>query len=222
METLDKNLSYIYGWFAGDGSLYSNTRNRGKFFTEISMIDKDIIEKMKSVFDNINVYSSIRTRTRNTNFKKNYTSISLSVFSLDFRNFIKKAGFPEGSKHLTIKPPTIPFDKKSFTRGFIDADGSFCIGKKHDIPIISICISSDDLYLFFSDLLFDVCDYRPNLSRNKRDNIYNLQITKGNSLDIIKWLEYENEKEISLNRKRDKALEFIGKYSKIYKQEIEK
>jgi len=217
MEELDRELSYVYGWFAGDGGLYSSTRNRGKLSTEISIIDKDIIYKMKDIFDSLDINSTIRTRTRNTNYKNNYESISLSVFSLEFRKFFMKAGFPEGSKHLLIKPPVIPFDTQSFTRGFIDADGSFCIGKTYNIPIISICISSEDLYSFFINIIAEVCGYIPNLTRNKRDSVYNLQITRKNAITFIGWLGYENQREISLNRKKSKALELVNIYKEVYK-----
>lgn len=216
-DVLNKDLSYMYGWFAGDGGLYNTTRNRGKLQTEISFEDKDIIYKLESILSSMQINSSVRTRTRDTNYKLSYKSISLAVYSLDFRTFFIDAGFEKGCKTTSIAPPTIPFDEKSFARGYIDADGSFCIGRTHNIPILSICISSEKIYLFFIKEIEKVCGYTPNLTRNKRDNVYNLQVTRKNVLDFIDWLGYDIEGEISLDRKKYKALELVNKYKTLYK-----
>jgi len=215
---LNNNLSYLYGWFAGDGGLYNDTRNRGRLSTEVNFRDKDIIEKLQHIFDSINIRSSIRMRTRDTNFKFNYQSISLIVYSLEFRKFFMKIGFQEGSKCLTMSPPIINFNKNAFARGFIDANGSICISK-NDRLILSICITSDSMYSFFVDMINNICGYKLQLHRNKRDNVYNIVLTNKNAILFIKWLDYENINEISLDRKREKALELIDKYKIMCKQQ---
>ncbi len=210
---LDSDLSYLYGWFAGDGGLYNTTRNRGRLSTEINYDDRDIIYKLASVFDSLNVKAYIGTRTRDTNpFKSIYKSIFLRVNSLEFRKTIMAAGFIEGDKHLTVRPPIIPFVHNSFVRGYIDADGSFGIVKAYNIPFISICVSSENMYKYLKNIMKEVCDFEINLTRNKRDNLYNMQLTRKKAIMFMKWLEYDKG-EISLDRKQKKVLELVNLYS---------
>lgn len=53
LETLTaEEKFYIIGLFQGDGSLSESTRNRGKFQYEISIKDRDIIDKLYPLFSN--------------------------------------------------------------------------------------------------------------------------------------------------------------------------
>lgn len=213
---LDKDMSYIYGWFLADGTLYNTTRNRGRLSTEVSSKDLDILEKMSYVLTREGFKNSITSRTRNTNFKSNYESKILRICSLELRTFFKECGFPEGKKSCVAKPPSFQYDEVSFSRGYIDADGSFSIGKTHDIPILSICLSSDFMYEFFREKLKIICGFESNIKRNSRDNVYNLMITRKKALLFIKWLGYEEDGILSLNRKRMKAVELLSKYNEKY------
>lgn len=103
------NNSYIYGLLQADGNFYETTRNRGKIRLEISKRDKDIIYKLSN---NLNVNTNISERTRDTNFKEEYDSISLTIFSLEFRNKIKSLGLHPGKKDISIKPPNKEYKKQ--------------------------------------------------------------------------------------------------------------
>ena len=71
---MDKNQSYIYGLLITDGNLYLTSRNRGRVTLEVSDKDKDIVESLVKIIPN----SSTRIRTRDTNFKQNYTTYTFT------------------------------------------------------------------------------------------------------------------------------------------------
>lgn len=210
---LDKEMSYIYGWMLSDGTLSESTRNRGKLSSEISVKDIDILEKMKNVLQEHNISSTLTFRTRTTPFKKDFEAVKLSVFSLETRNTFKELGFPVGKKSDIVTPPNGLFSENDFCRGFIDGDGSIGIAKQRNYPFVSVVISSDPLYDYFSEKVNDVCGYLPNINRNKRDNVYNLGINRKNCILFLNWLDYSR---LSLKRKQDKAKYILENYSNMY------
>lgn len=93
--------SYVYGLLGTDGSLSLLERNRGKITLEVNSKDSDIIEKLYHLIPN----STIRERTRNTNFKENYIITIFSNSRLEFRQEMIAFGLPIGDKTNTIGPP---------------------------------------------------------------------------------------------------------------------
>ena len=84
---LSENESYLIGFVQGDGNIYEQTRNRGKMSIEVSKRDADMPLKLKQIIQSMfqcNV--TISERTRDTNFKKNHTSIRLSVCDIRYYN----------------------------------------------------------------------------------------------------------------------------------------
>ena len=70
---MNKLESYVYGLLITDGSLNLSTRNRGKVTLEVNNKDSDIVEKLYKVIPN----SSVRERTRTTNFSKNFVTTKI-------------------------------------------------------------------------------------------------------------------------------------------------
>jgi hypothetical protein len=174
----------MLGFMQADGHLQMNSRNRGKLSIEIGEKDADILYQFKKL---VGCVSHIRKRTRNTNFKDNYTSISWTVHDLGFRTAINEAGVPYGPKSSIIKPPDSDHVKRDYWRGIIDADGSVGITGL-GFPFISLVTSSTFLAESFFDLIEEHCGYRPNVKPNKRDGIRNIIIAKEKAQALIQYL----------------------------------
>lgn len=118
--------SYLFGFLLADGSLYLNSRNRGRVQIEISYNDIDIIEK---IYENFPYKSTITSRERVTNFKTDYKSIIWGCHQLEFREQLLELGFPRQDKTNVANTPHKKYLKPAFWRGYIDGDGSIGIYK---------------------------------------------------------------------------------------------
>lgn len=148
------------------------------------------------------------SRTRNTNFKSNYNSCSLTIFDYEFRQAIKPY-IPVGRKSNTISPPVnLPgYSEKDYIRGLIDSDGSLGITSENK-PFISLCTQSEKIKDFILNSIFQVTGSEKRLTRNIRDGIYNISIFNEDAVLYTKYL-YENS-ELYLDRKYNKYVEIIS------------
>lgn len=192
-----EHKSYIIGFIHGDGNHYEQSRNRGKISIEISAKDVDILDKM----ENILVDVSRRSRTRDTNFKKDYKSCSLTIHKKEMRNYFDT---PIGKKSKIIGPPP-NVAIKHYIRGLFDADGSIGITAQNR-PFWSLCTSSEKVKELMLKDIKDKLDFEKRLNRNKRDNNYNIVLYDEDAIEYASLL-YHNAT-IYLNRKYDKFLEF--------------
>lgn len=194
----ERKLSYILGFLQGDGHHGESTRNRGRIVIELNYGDIDILEKIQQIITPyINV--KLKSRIRDTNFKKCYSSVTLSVYDLEFREQIKKY-IPVGSKSNIIEPPTtLPkFSKRDYIRGLVDADGSVGISK-NNIPFISLCVSSEKIKEFLIQDIENITGVKKEINRNKRDNVYNIMLNNEQAVIYSNYL-YQNT-DLYLNRK---------------------
>ena len=113
-------------------------------------------------------------------------------------------GFPKENKTLNANSPTKDYYRKDFWRGVIDGDGSLGIRKSG--PYLSLTTKSEFLKEEFVKLVEDFTGFRMNVSRNQRDNIYNLTITANNAKVLAEWL-YNEHPDLCLERKHQKSLE---------------
>lgn len=81
-------------------------------------------------------YSSVRYRTRTTNFRADYRTATLGFFDQAVRRALASAGVPTGRKSNDIEPPPIPFSAPDYVRGLLDGDGSIGFTAK-GIPFVS-------------------------------------------------------------------------------------
>lgn len=92
------------------------------------------------------------------------------------------------------------YSELDYWRGIVDGDGSLGIKKISKMPYLSITTHSDELYRDFNLLLEKHLNFKLNIHRNKRDNIYNMVILMEKALFITKLL-YGNSA-ISIDRKQ--------------------
>lgn len=202
---INKEISYLIGLFQTDGSMSEYTGNKGNFSIELSSKDEDIIYKIKEL---IPYNYNIKKRTRKTivnNREYNNESICLRVYNLEFRTFLNECGIPYGKKSKIIKPPLQLKDLsiKDYLRGLYDGDGSLGFTKT-DLPYMSFTTDSDSISKFIVENISKITK-KPlkKLKRNNRDNIYNICITKEDTILFVNELYYDNC--LSIKRKYDNA-----------------
>ena len=204
------NKDYIYGLLLSDGTLALYGRNRGRVSIEVSLKDIDIIEKISVQIPN----GSIHYRTRKTNFSKEYRSVAYYNHHREFREELMKRGFPAGNKCEIVQPPIDDYLEEEFWRGYIDGDGSIGFTKE-GLPYISIVTKSDAICSSFLNFLERRLGIIKILSRNKRDNCYNIVIKNEDAVELSRILYADAD--IYLNRKYQKYLE-IQKWKRTKKK----
>lgn len=205
MDLLKESDAYIYGLFLADGCLSESTRNRGKLRIELSIRDIEVLYRIESFFSG---YSCrIGTRRRDTNFKKDYESCSLTFHSLDLRTNLKSLGFPAGNKSEIANVPNCGYNAVAFWRGYLDGNGSFCISSKN-IPLVSMGTKSESLKEAYVRFLKEVTGEQKQVNRNKRDNFYNIISYRERALELVKCLNYATA-EVFITRKREAALNLL-------------
>lgn len=167
-------LAYMFGFFQADGHLSQDTRDRGKFRIELSKRDEHILYDFQKL---IPEYSSIKYRTRDTNFKDNYECCVLTISDLSFRDLLCSMGIPYGIKSEIIKPPVNPYSRIDYIRGLIDGNGSVGLTER-GFPLISLTTYSDFTAIDYKKFIFEHTGMVNNTNRNKRDNIYNIGMLK--------------------------------------------
>jgi hypothetical protein len=199
----ENDLSYLIGLFQTDGNLHETTRNRGKFRLELNIKDEDIIHKISKL---IKYNFKISSRERETNFGKSST-IMLSVYNIEFREFLKKSGVPAGKKSEIIKPPIHinKFSPTDYIRGLYDGDGSLGYTSTN-FPYVSFTTQSEFVKNFLIDYISEITfKNKKELTKNVRDNIYNIMITKEDAIMFCEKIYPENC--LSINRKYKSAQE---------------
>lgn len=207
--------SYFFGFAQTDGTLKKSSRNRGRLEIELGKRDKSILEVFKRLFPQ--VYSAIRIRDRDTNFKKGYRSYTLTICDMEFRNELNRLGLPYGRKSKIISPPKSEFCERDYVRGLIDGDGSLGVTGL-GFPFISFTVKSEKLKKYFLGVVEKITGEKKKLKRNKRDNIYNIMINRERAQKLIDYLYYPNclaldrklkKTKIALQWKRPKGLKRI-------------
>lgn len=188
--------AYMFGFIQADGHLQQNTRNRGKLQIELQESDRDVLEKFKEIIP-FNTFLS--TRTRDTNFKDNYTSAILVIHNQQFREGLIRIGLTYGKKSDIISAPKVDVSVVDYWRGMIDGDGSLGLTEK-EFPFLSLNCSSEQMANDYIQFLFSITGKLKTTSRNKRDNTYNICVNKEDAQEVVKKLYYDNS--IALNRKK--------------------
>lgn len=195
--------SYLFGLLMTDGSLNLQERNRGKVTLELQKEDSQLLQQIYEKIPN----SSLRERTRDTNFKEGYVSTIWSNSQLEFRTWLIDNGFPIEEKTWNACPPSCEFSIKDFWRGAFDGDGSLGFIKDGS-PFMSFTTKSEVLKTNLLELLKTEFGIVKNINRNKRDNIYNITIKNEDAQDFAHYL-YDNC-EIAMPRKYQKAQEIFS------------
>lgn len=186
----------MFGFIQADGHLHQNTRNRGRLEIELQESDRNVLEQFAKI---IPFNSNISTRTRNTNFKDNYTSVTFSVCDKRFRDQLVTAGLTYGKKSNCISIPDCNMATNDYWRGVIDGDGSLGLTGK-GFPFLSLNCSSEQMINAYIQFLNSITGKIKTTSRNSRDNTYNVCINKEDVQAVVQQI-YSNST-IALQRKK--------------------
>jgi hypothetical protein len=191
--------AYLMGLIHSDGHLSAQSRHRGCLSIELAQRDADILHKLQVV---IGAGATLSERTRDTNFSTAHSSVSLRVFDRGFREQLISLGVPVGPKSDTITPPSAPFSRIDYLRGYVDGDGSLGM-TSHGFPFLSVVTASEPIASLFAGFIFDVTGLRKQCNRNARDEVFNLSVFKEDARSIASALYYGGC--LSMDRKRDAA-----------------
>lgn len=201
---MDENFSYLFGLFQADGNLYEQSRNRGRLSLEILKRDEQIILILMKQIE-FNSFVSYRSRTTNFGFGE---YVKLSIYDRSFREKMKSLGFPVGKKDELIAPPIgESFEERDYIRGIIDGDGSLGL-TGNGFPFISLVTKSEAIKEYYINYIYRITNKMKNISRNKRDNVYNIMVNKEDAQKIVSDIYYDNC--ICLERKRNKSKEVLN------------
>jgi len=172
----------MLGLLHADGH-YDKQHTNGKITLEASMKDVDIAHKLSKVLPG---KSTITYRNRHTNYSKDSQTFVWSIYDKDIRT---QFPMPSGKKSHLIAPPDIPYSKVDYWRGIIDGDGSLGFTSQ-GLPFISLVTQSEALKETYIDFLEPILGYRKRLSRNTRDNVYNIVIFNEAAQSLANKLYY--------------------------------
>ena len=201
--------SYIYGLLLTDGTLNFANQEKytGQIVLEINKNDEDIVNKLCKIIP----HSTKTERIRNTNFKNEYHSVNFRICRQKFIKELIDFGFPIKDKTLNAAPPISYYDKNAFWRGVIDGDGSIGLSQNShgddNHAFLSLTTKSEILKDEFCEYIKTITGQELNPHRNKRDDIYNINITSHKCINVLREI-YKNAT-IYLDRKYQKYLECL-------------
>ncbi|MGW6391386.1 hypothetical protein ACWFR1_12975 [Streptomyces sp. NPDC055103] len=184
MDLKDPRYAYMFGFLQADGHMAEGTRLRGRITVEINARDIQILRE----FQELTPYnSSITERTRSTNFSENHHSATWSLCALEARTTLNQLGLPYGKKSKKITPPRVPFSRRDYLRGVIDADGSVGFTGQ-GFPFISLTTSSSAVGAYLCHYAKKVTGAERLIKRNARDGVYNILYTKEAAIQLAEHL----------------------------------
>lgn len=199
MDLENPDYAYMFGFLQMDGHLAAGTGKRGRLMVEIAHRDVAVLQR----FRELSPYpSSIRERTRATNFAESYRSATWTLCALEARERLVELGLPYGKKSQKVKPPRVPFSRRDYVRGVIDADGS--VGTTgQGLPFVGLTTASTAIATYLCFYVRQTIGAERRAGRNARDGVYNVLYTKEAAVDLARHLYYPGA--LALQRKQEAA-----------------
>lgn len=201
IDLTQPHMAYLLGLLQTDGHYYKSG-NKGKIILESNLKDVDIAHKLAKILP---VKSTLKYRTRITNFSEDSSTFVWSIYDKEFRDSF---GLLPGAKSDSIEPPNEPYSEVDYWRGVIDGDGSLGISASTSRPFVSLVTASETLKEEYLSFLEKHLGFRKSISRNTRDSVYNIMINNEDSITISSLLYYPGC--LCLDRKLSKAKEIYG------------
>lgn len=194
-------VAYLIGLLQTDGSHGGSLDAKGKVTLELAARDEAVLAQLADV---IPCYTSIRRRTRDTNFSKAYESVALGFYDQEARRAIAALGVPPGRKSRTIAPPPEPFARADYVRGVLDGDGSVGFTAK-GMPFVSLVTASPALADFFCGVVKEVCGVDRTARPNTRDGVANIMVVNLAAAALAAWA-WHSPDAVGIDRKREAAV----------------
>jgi hypothetical protein len=195
-DLTDPASAYVFGFMQADGHHHRGIGRKGSISVEIKASDVDVLRAMQHVLP---WKTTVRFRTRSTNFAAVAESATLALFGIEGRMRLLDLGLPVGRKSGVIAPPAEPFSHRDYMRGLIDADGSVGFTAQ-GLPFVSIVTASSAIAEFTCAEFLRVAGATRTARRNVRDYVFNLMVVSDPAAEFARWL-YQDAS-IAIPRKR--------------------
>ncbi|MFI6699158.1 hypothetical protein ACIBJC_09320 [Streptomyces sp. NPDC050509] len=199
MDLENPHYAYMFGFLQADGHLAQGTGRKGSLTVEINARDIEILREFQRLTPH---HSSINERTRSTNFAEKHHSATWTLCSLEARTVLHQLGLPYGRKSRTVAPPRVPFVRRDYLRGVIDADGSVGFTGQ-GYPFVSLTTASTAVGAYLCRYVRQLTGAERIIKRNTRDGIYNVVYTKEAAVQLAAHLYYPGC--LALERKQTAA-----------------
>lgn len=187
IDLADPSHAYLFGLLQTDGSHYAGPGNKGKISIEVGVRDVALLHELQRI---VPYYTSVRTRTRTTNFADKYESATWTLCALEARQKLSALGLPAGRKSESIAPPTGDFSRADYLRGLIDGDGSIGFTARK-YPYVSLVTKSPALAKFFCGEILRITGALRRVRPNKRDACFNIMVANDPAHSLAAALYYE-------------------------------
>ncbi len=192
--------AYMFGFIQMDGHMARTSPFKGRLSVELSHHDRCILE----AFQRLTPYpSTIRERTRTTNFADAYRSVLWTLCAYEARSRLEDLGLPYGAKSSIVKPPCVPFSEPDYLRGLVDADGSLGYTAA-GLPFLSLTSASEAVINFLCHYASSLTGAHRTPRRNARDDIFNVVYTNETAVALMQSLYYDGC--LGLERKKAAAM----------------
>jgi hypothetical protein len=195
-------VAYLIGLLQTDGSHHGSLDGKGKVQLELSARDADVLPRLAAMLP---CYSSIRRRTRDTNFSQGYESATLGFYNQAVRRALAGLGVPPGRKSRTIRPLAEPFAKADYVRGLLDGDGAVGFSGK-GAPFVSFVTASKPMAEFYCEVVQEVCGVTRSSRPNQRDGVANILVLNLAAATLAAWA-WRSPDAISIDRKQRAAMQ---------------
>lgn len=210
-------MAYVLGFFVADGCMIKN--NRGAHFIEFQITDKDILEKIKKLFNSEN---KISLRKRNVQWK---TAYRLQIGSKSmFQDLLSLGMTPRKSN--SIKMPLVPDEYFChFVRGYFDGDGNVYVNEyqrarrkgKSSVTLLSGFTSGSKIFL---EQLQDKLKILAGISGGSlysREGAHRLYYSVKNSCKLYKFM-YNTKGDLFLVRKKELFERYFRRFERRAKE----
>jgi len=189
--------AYLFGLLQTDGSHTQGTRNRGRIQLELAGSDAALLEQLVSLCP---WHSTVRYRTRDTNFRADYQSAVWTLSSWDARIELTDLGFPPGPKSHSASPPIVPHSERDYLRGLIDGDGSLGFTSAGR-PFVSFVSASEPLARYVEARFEALTGVRRRTNRTARDGLFNPMLQSEAAVAVATHLYHPGD--LALARKAE-------------------
>ncbi|RKT77728.1 hypothetical protein DFJ68_1155 [Terracoccus luteus] len=198
-------ISYLLGLLQTDGSHHGSLDGKGKVSIELAVRDLAVLQALQP---HVPCYSSLRLRTRETNFSSASSTATLAFFNQSVRRELSTLGLPPGRKARTTAPVDQSLvSSRDYLRGLLDGDGSVGITAR-GYPFVSFITASEAMARHVESEIERVTGARRRCGRNTRDAVFNVMVANEPAAMLAAYCW--SEQDISIPRKRASASQVAG------------
>lgn len=198
-------VSYLLGLLQTDGSHYGSLDGKGKVSIELAVRDLAVLQALQP---HVPCYSSLRLRTRDTNFANTYSTATLGFFDQSVRRELSALGLPPGRKaHTTAPLDQSLVSRRDYLRGLLDGDGSVGMTAR-GYPFVSFITASEAMARHVEGEIERVTGARRHCGRNTRDGVFNVMVANQPAATLAAYCWAEDD--VAIPRKRASARQLAG------------